>query len=214
MLSTKTHRYPLVRVLFGVASLWLLAPTADAALFLSVGSTTLQKPISGTQNFSLLVSANAVDTTETISGYSLDIDVEPPSGPGLPPGLVLNGAVDEPGGSGFFFPGASSSGDLFVQEIDDFDPATDIVVNSGSSVGLFQLSFSANDTLAPGVYNVSLENVTLSGPSSVLTHMGGTITVSATAVPEPGSMALLGIASLGIAGAAYRRRNRQAAEPK
>lgn len=204
MLRTMNSRFPLYRMLFlGLACFLWLAPRADAALSLSVGSIALQKPIDGPFSFSLIVSAQAVGQAEQINRYALPFDVDP-AGTGLPAGLVLNGAT-QGDGSGLFLQSPAPGDDLLVRE----EPVG-LSIPEGDSAQLFTLNFTATDLLAPGSYVVDLNELsseyTITGPSSIGGISDGLITV--TAVPEPGSMSAMALVAVGIAGVTRRRRIR------
>lgn len=208
-MSRSTHcRFPLYRaILFALASCVLFAPRADAALVLSVGSITIQKPIAGAFSFSLAVTAQAFGA-EQITDYSLPFDIDP-AGTGLPVGLVLNGATQSAGGGTFTqFPEAND--DLIV-----IGSGLSIDIADGASVELFDLNFTATDLLALGEYTVDLNE--FSGSYSVNTFETPTANdglIRVTAVPEPASMSAMALVAIGAIGVAHRRRTRKPIEDK
>lgn len=174
----------------------LMSCTASAAFVLSIESDTFQQN-SGVQALNVLIRANDAYATNFLTAdfeVSGGANFTDPAGTFGQPGQVGAGNVDPASA----FVGQSNQAYLSL----DFTTSQTIPTTFQEIV---TVSFDTTG-LAPGTYDVSFLDIQAQG--SGYSGTGGSFTIAATAVPEPTSFALVGLAG---AGAYIWRRRRQVA---
>jgi hypothetical protein len=161
--------------------------------------------------------------TITFSGGNSDVTVtfnpilmtSPTSVSDATPGSLGTFSVTETGSSN-----VSAPSNPFVLQINQTAPTIGFATDSGTLAGSFQSNNNhhgeidfASTTVVIGSVTYALQGLTGEHHALILPNSGSVTlyaTVTSTAVPEPSSVALCGIAGLTGLGYAWRRRNRAA----
>lgn len=185
---------------------------ASAAITFSLGNTSVTA--GSTAYVSLNASTDQADG-ETLGGFNLEVDIGD-DGTGIPAGFS-NFSVDDRSnrfGSESVNEDASDGADRIVNAFNGN------VLLEATPQSLLYLTLDVAESITPGIYRISLVNTVLDAAadpdgkeltiSSASYQTFGTITV--TAVPEPGSMAVLGLGMGGLyVGGRWRRRRKKLA---
>jgi len=165
---------------------------ANAAIVLSIApSATTLAPTGGTVTFTVSISS---DSNETLRGYDFFFNVV---GPQTVEFSNSNPLV------AFDFPGtASGTSDFGRQGLNLISPA----VSLANPVDLFTFdaTFAANGSLVDEVYSIAFNQSdpgwgVVDGADNTLSISNAfPATITVTAVPEPGSLAVLGAVSCGV----------------
>ncbi len=185
-----------VRSLLLTALLSGLATPASAALVLSIGPefTSITQPALGaTSEITLTVFMRAQTGTESVVGYTLPIDISPPTRTNLPPGMTITGATaltifsNPPFAGNFTNPG---EGDLVATA--GFPGGTSVSFDTNPSP-LFNFNVSIDSSVAPGDYTVDFfRGVLLSVDRNLTATFDPPAVIRIAAVPEPSTLGLLG----------------------
>ena len=199
--------------LSGILALGLLAPSAThAGLVISATNPTTQAGGSGW--FDILLT-NTDTSSIDISSFNTAVEVASNSG------LTFSDA-DASTTPGYIF-GSVQNGPLgtisgFSITLADFLPSGNQTVGASTTVGLAHVTYTLASSTPAGTpiaitFTDAGTQIYDAGLSEILplTLQGGTITVTAAAVPEPGTMAMAGLLSLGGGLVALRRAKTKAA---
>ncbi len=183
----------IVLTFFWLATFSLLSQPLNAAIVLIVGSGTFATN-SGLQPIDILVSSNAGDTSLFLTAdFQLSGAVFPLSaGEFGQPGMVGAGNIQAPPASQFVSAGNNSA----TLSLDFTNPQLFPAANT-----LLGRMFIDTTGVAIGTYSIQVTSFATQVASS---STNGSFTI--TAVPEPGSLCLVGIASLW---ALHKRRKSQ-----
>ncbi len=198
-----------LRLAFGCALvLGLMAPSVTRA-GLTIAATNPTTDAGGSGWFDILLTNNDSTNSVDISSFNTALEVASNSG------LTFTGA-DGSTSPGYIF-GSVQNGPLgtitgYSITLADFLGSGAQTVGAGATVGLAHVLYSLASSTPVGtpialtfmaggtqIYDASLNEIL------PLTLQGGTITVTASAVPEPGTLAMAGLLGVGGGLVALRR---------
>lgn len=188
--------------------------TASAAITFRLENTTVTA--GNTAYIALNASSNQ---NERLGGFDLAFDVGD-DGPGMPPGFSNPGAYDAPppATGKFAIEGTTPPSEVF--DDDGFISAIggDVQLITDPQ-RLLYLTLDVASTIEPGIYHISLVNTPLNSATTLMPTAEASIdpssyttfaTITVTAVPEPSSMAVLGVGMGGLWWVRQRRQRRRA----
>lgn len=173
-----------------------LATPASASLVLSIGPTftSVAQPTAGTtRGITMTVFMRAQTGTEDVVGYSLPIDLSPPTGKGLPLGMTITGATARTifGGPQFKAVLNPGEGDLLATAGFPGEPAVPFDTNFSP---LFDFNILIDDTVATGDYSLDfVQGVLLSLDPNLTATFSPPAVIRVVAVPEPSTLGVLGL---------------------
>lgn len=199
----------ILRPLLLITLLSGLAAPASADLVLSIGPvlTSIAQPTAGaTREITLTVFMRAKTGTESVEGYTLPIDISPPTGTSLPSGMTITGATARtvfggpPFAGNFATPG---EGDLVA--IAGFPGSTPVPFNT-TPTPLFDFNVLIDSSVATGDYSADFfQGVLLSLDHNLTATFDPPAVIRIVAVPEPSTLGVLGCLVVPLA---WRRRRR------